>query len=230
METLPLYISLIFVLITLLTVFAFYKAAKQSKVTLFVILSWLIIQMMVSYTGFYTNTQAIPPRSIFFLAPPLLCICILSITSSGKYFLSQLDIKTLTLLHSIRIPVELVLFWLFSYKVIPEVMTFEGRNLDILSGLSAPFIYYFGFVRQQLNRTVLLVWNILCLVLLLNVVIHAILSFPYPFQQFGFDQPNIAVLHFPFVWLPSGVVPLVLLSHIASIRQLLYPINSSTLN
>ncbi|MDJ1494308.1 hypothetical protein QNI19_15295 [Cytophagaceae bacterium DM2B3-1] len=229
MEALPLHISLAFVIITVLTVFVFYKAAGQSRITLFVILSWLILQMLVSYTGFYTNTEAIPPRSIFFLAPPLLCIFILSITPSGKSFLSQLDIKTLTLLHSIRIPVELVLFWLFSYKVIPEVMTFEGRNLDILSGLSAPFIYYFGFVRQQLNRTVLLVWNILCLVLLLNVVIHAILSFPYPFQQFGFDQPNIAVLHFPFVWLPSCVVPLVLLSHIASIRQLLYPINSSTL-
>jgi hypothetical protein len=42
----------------------------------------------------------------------------------------------------------------------------------------------------------------------------------FPFQQFAFDQPNIAVLYFPFIWLPSCVVPLVLLSHLAAIRQL----------
>jgi hypothetical protein len=39
---------------------------------------------------------------------------------------------------------------------------------------------------------------------------------------FAFDQPNIAVLYFPFNWLPSCIVPLVLLSHLAAIRQLLY--------
>ncbi|HVF96549.1 MAG TPA: hypothetical protein VM871_04480, partial [Flavisolibacter sp.] len=38
---------------------------------------------------------------------------------------------------------------------------------------------------------------------------------------FAFDQPNIAVLYFPFIWLPSFIVPVVLLSHLVCIRQLL---------
>jgi len=46
------------------------------------------------------------------------------------------------------------------------------------------------------------------------------LSARTPFQQLAFDQPNIGVTLFPFVWLPSVVVPLVLVSHIAAIRQL----------
>jgi hypothetical protein len=65
-----------------------------------------------------------------------------------------------------------------------------------------------------------LLWNLVCLGLLLNIILNAVLSAPVPFQKFAFDQPNIAVLYFPFVWLPSCVVPLVLLSHLAAIRKL----------
>ena len=36
----------------------------------------------------------------------------------------------------------------------------------------------------------------------------------------GFEQPNVAILHVPFVWLPGGVVPLVLLAHVAALWQL----------
>jgi hypothetical protein len=100
-------------------------------------------------------------------------------------------------------------------------MTFEGRNFDIFSGLTAPVIYYSGFIKKRLGKNVILLWNFICLGLLINIVVNAILSAPFPFQMFAFDQPNIAILYFPFVWLPGCVVPLVLLSHLATIRQLL---------
>jgi glycerol-3-phosphate acyltransferase PlsY len=57
--------------------------------------------------------------------------------------------------------------------------------------------------------------------LLLNIVVNAVLSLPYPFQQFAFDQPNVAVLYFPFTWLPCFIVVIVLYSHLAAIRKLL---------
>ncbi len=100
-------------------------------------------------------------------------------------------------------------------------MTFEGRNFDILSGLTAPFIFYFVFIKKTFGRRILLIWNFICLGLLINIVINAILSAPFQFQKFAFDQPNIAILYFPFVWLPGFIVPLILFSHLAAIRQLL---------
>ena len=99
-------------------------------------------------------------------------------------------------------------------------MTFEGRNPDIFSGLTAPFIYYFGYVKQKLSRSILLFWNFLCLGLLANIVLNAIFAFPGPIQKYAFDQPNIAVMYFPFIWLPCCIVPLVLFSHLVTIRQL----------
>lgn len=47
------------------------------------------------------------------------------------------------------------------------------------------------------------------------------LAAPTVVQQFAFDQPNVAILHFPFIALPGCLVPLVALSHLAAIRRLL---------
>ena len=220
MENLPVYISIIFGLTTILTAWLFYKAAGNSKPVLLIILIWLVVQALIAGSGFYTVTDTLPPRFLLLVLPPLLGITGLFMSPKGRKFIDGLDLKRLTILHIIRIPVEIVLFFLFTYKAIPELMTFEGRNFDILSGITAPVIFYFAFVRKQLSRKIILIWNVICLGLLVNIVSNAILSAPFPFQQFAFDQPNIAVLYFPFIWLPSCVVPLVLLSHLAAIRQL----------
>ncbi|MFT3911747.1 MAG: hypothetical protein QM737_20150 [Ferruginibacter sp.] len=222
MENLPVYISIIFGLITLLTLFLFYKAANKSKRVLAVIGIWLLLQAIVASTGFYTVTNTIPPRFLFLLMPPLVLISLLFVTSIGRNFIDKLDIRILTLLHVIRIPVEIVLLLLFLNKTIPGIMTFEGRNFDILSGITAIMVWYFGFYKNKLSEKLILFWNIACLVLLFNIVIIAILSAPFSFQQFGFDQPNIAILYFPFVWLPCFVVPAVLFSHLVAIRRLIY--------
>lgn len=100
-------------------------------------------------------------------------------------------------------------------------MTFEGRNFDIFSGISAPLVYYFMFVKQKTGTTFLLIWNFICLGLLLTIAFNAVLSLPTVFQQFAFDQPNIALLQFPFTLLPSVLVPLVMFSHLAAIRQII---------
>lgn len=221
MENLPIYISILFGLITLLTVGLFYKATNRSILSLVILLTWLVIQAVIALTDFYTVTDTIPPRFLLLVMPPILFIILLFATNKGRIFIDSLDIKALTLLHIVRVPVEIVLFWLFIYKMIPELMTFEGRNFDVISGISAPLIYYFGFVQKQLSNKIIIIWNVLCLMLLFNIVINAVFSAPFPFQKFAFDQPNIAILYFPFNWLPSCVVPIVLFSHIVVIRQLL---------
>ncbi|MDF2454959.1 MAG: hypothetical protein K0R51_952 [Cytophagaceae bacterium] len=221
MEQLPIFTGIFFGLTTLMTVLLFYRAARYSKTVLRISTGWLLLQGIIALTGFYTVTDSIPPRFLLLAGPPLLFILLLFCTPQGRAFVDRLDLQTLTMLHIIRIPVELVLFWLFFFGVVPEVMTYEGRNFDILSGLTAPLVFYFVFIKNKIGRKAFLIWNFICLGLLFNIVIHAVLSAPSPFQKMAFDQPNVAVLHFPFIWLPCCVVPLVLLSHLAAIRQLI---------
>lgn len=214
-------INYIFILTTFLTVALFYKASHNSKTALIILSILLLTQGALAYTGFYTDIDSLPPRFIFLAPPSILIIALLFISNKGRRFIDELDLKTLTIIHTIRIPVEIILYLLCKEKMVPELMTFTGRNWDILSGLSAPVIFWYFNKKQQESRKILLVWNIICLALLFNVVINAVLSVPSPVQQFALDQPNVAVLFFPFCWLPAVIVPIVFLSHLASIRQLL---------
>ena len=221
MEKLPVYVPLVFGLTTVLALWLLYQATHQSKVVVTGAALWLVGQSALALSGFYWITDTLPPRMLLLVLPPLLLIAALFGSGKGRRFIQQLNPAVLTLIHLVRVPVELVLFWLFVHGTVPELMTFEGRNFDILAGLSAPVVYYYGYVKGRLPKSVLVGWNLVCLGLLFNIVIHGILSVPTPLQQFGFEQPNIALLYFPYVALPGFIVPLVLFSHLATLRHLL---------
>lgn len=231
-NNLPTYIILTFALTTVLTLVLFIwtmknatseETQKKSVIVFFGLAVWLALQAVLTMNNMYnTDTNSFPPKIVLFgILPPILIIIILFSTAKGRLFIDTLPLKNLTYLNIVRIPVEIVLFWLFINNAIPELMTFEGRNFDIIAGITAPFIAYFGLTKQKTNRQLLLIWNVICLALLMNIVVNALLSAPSPIQQFAFEQPNIAILNFPVSWLPTFIVPIVLFGHLVSIRQLL---------
>ena len=222
LTNLPAYVIAIF-LLTVALAFCFFMLSVRKKAPVaMILLLWLSLTGILSFEGIFQNTTSIPPRLALIMIPALVIIVLLLATKQGRSFTDELDLKKITLLHVVRIPVEITLFLLASRKVIPELMTFTGRNFDILSGITAPIIYFICFKNSHVtHRKLLLAWNFICLGLLLNVIINAVLSLPYPFQQFAFDHPNMAVLYFPFTWLPSFIVAMVLYCHLAAIRQLL---------
>ena len=220
MQPLTALLGLAFILTTGLAVGLLYHAAHCSRRLLWLLLAWLLVQGSLAASGFYGVTNTVPPRMALALAPALLAIAGLACTARGHRFMAGLRLDSLTLLHVVRLPVELVLFGLFLQGEVPQSMTFEGQNWDILAGLTAPVVYYLAFRKNVLGTKRLLLWNIVGLASLLNIMTKALLAAPTPFQRFAFDQPNVAVLHFPFVWLPACVVPMVLLAHLVVIWRL----------
>lgn len=221
MNYLPFYVPAVFIITTILTIYLFYRASNKNVRLLVIVAVWMIVQSLIAATGFFTVVDTVPPRLMISIALPLIGIAVLFFTHTGRFFMDRFNIGALTFLHIVRIAIEMVLFMLFVNKTMPQLMTFEGRNFDVLSGLSAPLVYYFGFVKRKLAAKQLIAWNFICLAILLFTVANAILSAPTPFQKFAFDQPTIAVLYFPFVWLPGIVVPMVILSHSITIRALM---------
>lgn len=221
MNNVPLYLPLGFIATILLTCYFLVKAAHGNKIVASLLIIWMIGQGIIASTGFYTNTTTSPPRFMAMLLPPVTFILIVFATRKGRNFIDLLRPDQLTLLHIVRIPVEFCLFALYSHQLVPQLMTFEGINFDIISGITAPLIAYLGYHKKVFNKTVLLIWNLICLGLLVNIAFHGILSVPSTFQRFGFEQPNIGLTYFPYVFLPGLIVPTVLFAHLSSIRQLL---------
>jgi hypothetical protein len=220
MPDLPIYIDLLFIATVAATFLLFLKTTYFSKKLIIILLSWMIAQGMLAFKGFYLDSNIFPPRFMFTIIPPVIVIILLFTTKKGKVWVDGLNIKWLTWIHIVRIPVELALYLISLHQLIPTLMTFEGRNYDIISGITTPFIYYFTLKNNGSKKKLLLIWNVVCLGLLINIVVLAILSAPSPYQKFAFDQPNRALYYFPFIWLSSVIVPLVLFSHLASIRKL----------
>lgn len=219
MENISNFVLAGFVITTLITLWIFYKATKSTTAILF-ILFWMGVTSILGISGFYSDYDSFPARFMFLLPPGVAFVIIFSLTPKGKIFIHNADNRWLTLLHTVRIPVEFVLYYVFLVGLIPEIMTFSGYNFDILSGISAPVVFYLFFIKEKVSKKFLLYWNFLCLGLLVNILTIASLSAKTPFQQLAFHQPNIGVTYFPFVWLPAIIVPIVLFSHIASIYQI----------
>jgi hypothetical protein len=212
----PIWIDIAFLLCVLYSLLFFYLSNGKPWLLALLILAWSLIHSGLAYSGFYLNMASSPPRFALVLGPSIFAIILGLRPASREWIRKNRDIRYSTLLHVVRIPVELVLFKLYTFQYIPQLMTFEGRNFDILSGISALIIALL-LGSKGLNRNLILVWNYIGLVLILFILMNGLLSAELPFQQFAFDQPNRAVSFFPYLLLPATIVPLVIWTHISDI-------------
>lgn len=212
--------SIIFGLITLLVVFTFHQAVRGSWLFAALVALWIAIQCGTALAGYFKVTDTIFPRLLLLGVPPAFLIAWLFLSRPGKALIDWMNVDLLTMIHVVRAPIEVVLYWAFIDKMVPHEMTFGGGNPDILAGLSTPCIYYIGVMHSGMKWRLMVLWNFLCLGLLLNEIFRAVSSVPFVFQSIGLDQPNVLVLQFPFVLLPGVVMPILLCAHMVVIRNL----------
>ena len=179
---------------------------------------WALISGALASQGFYDNPTALPPR----LGVALLPACVFGVVMLIKKpdLIYRFNPTWLILIFTARIGVELLFVWLFQLKEIPELMTFEGRNFDILAGILSPFVAYYGYQKKSLSKASLFLFNLLGLGLLINIVFYATASTVSPFQLFAFDQPNTAFFWAPWIFLPALLVPLVFFAHLVLLIRL----------
>ena len=226
-EQVPAYVSITFLITSFVTVAIFLSAVLRvesksfaAKLLLFLLPAWMIFQAVLASGGFFLNTEAVPPRLFLFGPLPALIFIIVYFLFARESLIEKLPLADLTLIHTIRIPVEFVLAGLYAAGLVPEVMTYHGTNFDILSGITAPIVYFIAFRGGRINTKLLAAWNIFALMLLINIVVTAVLCVPSPIQKLAFEQPNIAILYFPYIWLPTVIVPIVLFCHLSSLWKI----------
>jgi len=181
---------------------------------------WLALTAALAERGFFEDFYALPPHMLLAVGPPLLAV--LALAASGRLdpLLAALPPSWPIGAQAFRVVVEIVLWRLAVAGVAPEIMTFTGRNVDILVGLTAPIVAYACFVRRAWPARVARWWNWAGVVILLNVVVHAQLSAPTRFRLFETDPPTTFIGDLPYIWLPAFLVPLAWALHAISLRQL----------
>jgi hypothetical protein len=183
------------------------------------IAAWLAFAAVLAQQGVFQAFDARPPR-LALLPVGLLAVCL--ILTSFKGFRRLLDAappEWLIALQTYRVGIELILYVMFREGLVPVQMTFEGGNLDIIIGLTAPLVALAA--RQHWGgRWLFAVWNVAGLLSVANIVRTVMRSLPGPLHVDGFAISPTIVAVPPFVWLPAFVVPIAILVHLISLRQL----------
>lgn len=225
----PAGLNILFILSTLfcyiIFVFAIANASgdkTKGSVNLIaiVLLLWIIFQSTLALNQWYMDRKSMPPHLLFPVITATITISLVFFLKKPRSWTRNINAELLTWLHFVRVPVEIGLYQLAAEKQLPWSMTFKGYNFDIIFGISAPIIAILYYRFRKINYQVVKWWNILALISVFSVVIRGIGSLPSPMQWWDFSQPNYAVMHFPFVWLPSFIVPLVIFAHFVTLHQL----------
>ncbi len=195
------------------------KTTRKVAVTGIILVSWLGAQKFLASNGFFQDFSAMPPHILLVIAPSIIAIFIIAFAKGFRSILEAIPAQWLIGVQSFRILMEIILWALFINAIIPVQMSFEGRNFDVLTGLTAPFAAIY-FAKRN-SKTGIIAWNIFGLVLLFNIVIIALLSTPSPMRQFMNEPANTVIAYWPFIWLPGFVVPFAFAMHVFSLRKVL---------
>lgn len=211
------------VVVTFFLLFNLVKlSAEKLKPVLLAFLFWLVLTGALSYTGWFTNFESLPPRLPLFAAIQMLFLFWLIFFSPLKGELIRLPQKYLIGFQTFRVAVEWVLAQAALDGTFPLEMSFHGRNFDILTGLTAPVLAWWVNKKGERNsKNYILAWNAMGLILLINVVAHGLLSAPYPFKVLELSVDNYLVGYYPFTWLVTFLVPVAFSLHLISIRKTL---------
>ena len=184
------------------------------------LIAWLLGLGLLAGAGVFLRAGRVPP---YFAAVGLLSsaagvafVC----SRAGTAVLGRTPAAWLVGLQSFRVVVEIILWALATQQRLSPLLTFEGRNVDILVGLSALPVAWLCFVRRVWPPGVALAWNVAGIAILANIVMHALLSAPTPFQALWTEPPTTIITTLPYIWLPGFLVPLALSLHVASLRTL----------
>ena len=180
---------------------------------------WLALSGLLAASGLLRDFSRVPPPMLLLATAAGLITLALAASPVGTRLSSGLSVAALVGFQAFRLPLELGLDQLYHAGAIPVQMTIEGRNFDMLSGISALPVAWLA-ARKRLPTWGLLLWNLLGLGLLLNIVVIALLSTPVPFRAFFNEPANTIISELPFVWLPTVLVQAALLGHLLVFRRL----------
>ena len=182
---------------------------------------WLAATGALAASGVLARFDARPPRFLLIVVPGLLIPLWLTLSGAGDRLIRVTPPGWLVGAQAFRVGVEGLLWLLALHGALAPEMTFHGWNLDIVAGLTAPLAAWACFGSGRWRPRLAVAWNVLGLLLLLNVVTVGLLSAPTPFRRLVTTPPNTVVVRFPTVWLVSLLVPLAFTLHGLSLSQLL---------
>ena len=138
----------------------------------------------------------------------------------GRDLAAGLPLAGLIGFQAFRLPLEVVLHQWAAEGAIPVEMTWDGRNLDVISGVVCGLAGGWLVWRPD-DRAVAWAATGIGAVLLANVAWTAVNCSPVPFARFHPEPPLLLALAAPWSWIVPVCVASALAGHVLAVRSLL---------
>jgi hypothetical protein len=195
------------------------SAARRAAVIVAVdAAAWMTLTWVAARSGILQQWTRTPPPFILVIVGVVLISLVLALGRVGARIAHHIPLWTLVAIQGFRLPLELAMHALVTRGIMPDQMSYSGRNFDIVSGATAIIVAWVVKTGRGGSRLVA-AWNVLGLALLVNVVSVAIASTPL-LRVFGDDRVVTFVTYPPFVWLPAVMVLAALAGHLVIFRAL----------
>lgn len=196
-------------------------SARARRTTVLVVAAaaiWMAVTWQAAASGALRSWDATPPPFALFVLAILLLATRIAFSRLGQRLAYGLPLWALVAVQGFRLPLEVAMHRLYERGIMPVQMSYSGYNFDILTGVTAIIVARL-LATHRAGRRLALAWNIVGLLLLINVVTIAILSTPR-LRLFGDDAINVFVTYTPFVWLPAVMVLAALSGHLVIFRAI----------
>jgi hypothetical protein len=180
-----------------------------------VLLVWLAIAILLAQNGAYSAAaDGLPTIQFGLLVPIIVGAALLFGSSTVARVLAAAPMQWLVGIQLYRIIGGVfVILWLAGS--VPGLFALPAGIGDVAVGVVAPFVAVRYARNAGQGRRAVAWWNAFGLFDLVVAVTLGLLTSPSPLQLFAFDRPNIIISEFPLILVPTFLVPLSVLLHVA---------------
>ena len=177
--------------------------------------TWMAVTWAVAEQGTFRQWDRLPP-SLGVLVVLIIIISARLATGGVGRRLAALPLWMLVAVQGFRLPLELAMHAMAERGIMPEQMSYSGRNFDIVTGSSALIVAAL-VASGRGGKALVALWNVVGLALLVNIMVVAVISTPLV-GYFGQGRLNVWITYPPFVWLPAVMVLAALAGHLIVFR------------
>ena len=194
-----------------------YLPASQARWGLAGLGAWLVYAGLLGWFGVIRDPAVRPPGPALLVGPAVLFVAFVARSAWAGRIAAGVPVALLVGAQVYRVGVEFTFHELWHAGLAPRMLTFEGANIDIAIGITAPIVAVLYSMRRIGRRTVL-AWNAVGLIVLANVVVRSALTAPGPLNLIHAEIPNLALGTSPFNFIPGFFAPLAIVLHVLAIR------------
>jgi hypothetical protein len=196
------------------------ERTKVVRTTALILIGWFAATVVLASLGVYHGApDRMPTLQYAIVLPILIGALLIGRSSTVSRLLDAVPQEWMVAVQVYR-ALGLIFLVLYFSGNLPGLFAWPAGLGDIAVGLLAPVVAL-AFARDPLaNAGAVRSWNLFGIADLIVAVGTGFLTSPSPLQLFAFDNPSELISAFPLVLVPSYLVPLSIVLHLASLTKL----------